>query len=314
MCDLRGDRRVTPESVTVPVLDCVWCGVPLADAADRLTGRTRCASCGAATTDPFPSDAELAAAYGDWYRPPSERRFFFAGDAILARSRGALAARIDRLAPPGPVLDVGAGDGTLVDALRKQGREATGVERESTRPDFRDGSVTDVEGPGEWAAVIFWHSLEHLPDPGAAIRHAARLIMPGGIVAVAVPNNDSLQARAFPDRWLHLDIPRHLVHLSTRSLDWGLRTSGLKVEHVSFFRGGQTVIGWLQGLVGTLPGHPDLYQALRRSTARGVQQPARTRAVAIAAAVVLVPFAMVAGLAEIVLRRGGTVYMEARRV
>ena len=67
-------------------------------------------------------------------------------DALLARSRGLLAARIDGIAPPGPVLDVGAGDGTLVDALRARGRETTGIERKPVRDDFLDMSVADVTG------------------------------------------------------------------------------------------------------------------------------------------------------------------------
>ena len=40
--------------------------------------------------------------------------------------------------------------------------------------------------------------------------------------------------------------------------------SGLNVERVSSVRGGQIVIGWLDGLVGALPGGLNLYQALRR--------------------------------------------------
>ena len=173
------------------------------------------------------------------------------------------------------MLDVGAGDGTLIDALRARGREATGIERKPTRADLSDEPLAEVKG--EWAAVVFWHSLEHLPDPGEAIRQAARLLLPGGVVVIAVPNTDSLQARLFGDRWLHLDMPRHLVHLSTRSLLSGLPNGGFRVEHTSFVRGGQILIGWLQGLVGLLPGQPDLYQALRRE-ARARGRPARPQA------------------------------------
>ena len=110
------------------------------------------------------------------------------------------------------MLDVGAGDGVLLDALAGRGRIALGLERRSRRPDVREQSLDELEG--EWAAVVFWHSLEHLRDPGEAIRHAARLLRSGGVAVVAVPNADSLQARAFGDRWLHLDLPRHLVHLA----------------------------------------------------------------------------------------------------
>jgi SAM-dependent methyltransferase len=262
------------------------------------------------TTDPPPTDEELAEAYGDWYRPHQERRFYFAADTILSRTRGLLAARIDEITPDGPMLDVGAGDGTLIDVLRARGRDATGLERNPAREDLRDEPLAEVKG--EWAAVIFWHSLEHLPDPGEAIRQAARLLAPGGVVVVAIPNNESVQAQLFGDRWLHLDMPRHLVHLSTSSLRRGLRDNGFRIERVSYVRAGQIMIGWLQGLVGLLPGRPDLYQALRRERARGVHQSASTRWTAIAAGVLLAPVAALASGAEILLRRSGTVYVEAR--
>lgn len=294
---------------------CVWCGSPFDGASERLGGRVRCASCGAATTDPFPDDDDLGRAYGDWYRPPAGgRRFNFAGDAILGRTRGLIAARIDQVAPPGPILDVGAGDGTLLDALADAGREATGLERgnETGRGDFRDESLDRIEGDGEWSAIVFWHSLEHLPEPGDAIRQAARLLRPGGVALVAVPNNGSFQARAFGDGWLHLDLPRHLVHLSARSLRAGLERSGFRVERVSNVRGGQIVIGWLAGLVGKLPGGLDLYQALRRPEAQSSRLGPVRRLASIAGGVVLLPVAVAASAVEVVMRRGGTVYVEAR--
>jgi SAM-dependent methyltransferase len=276
----------------------------------RLHGRTRCGRCGAATTDPRPSDRELEIAYGTWYRPQAGR-FSFIGDAVLRRTRALLAGRLDEIAPPGPVLDVGAGEGVLIDALHRNGREAIGLERDSHRPDIRDEPLKDVRG--EWAAVVFWHSLEHLPDPGDAVREAARLIRPGGVLVVAVPNTDSLQARAFGDRWLHLDPPLHLVHVSRRALVSRLEATGFAVERVSATRGGQVVIGWLDGLVGLLPGGLDLYQALRRPEARSTRMAARTRVLTLAASVVLLPLAAAAAGLEVALGDAGTVYVEARR-
>ena len=290
---------------------CVWCGAPLGPSAVRQGGRIRCAACGAATTDPWPSEEELSGAYGTWYRPDSGRRFGPLGDGLLRRTRGSLAARLDAIAPPGPVLDVGAGDGTLIDALAERGRAATGLERAATRPDLRDEPIEAMDG--EWAAVVFWHSLEHLPEPGEAIRHAARLLAPRGVLVVAVPDGDSLQARAFGDRWLHLDPPRHLVHLTGGALTSGLERRGLRVERVSSVRGGQIAIGWLDGLVGSLPGGLNLYQALRRPEARSAPLTRGQWTAALAAGVVLLPVAAVAAAAEVALRRSGTVYVEARR-
>jgi SAM-dependent methyltransferase len=291
-----------------PRADCAWCGAPLRG-GERLAGRTRCPACRVATTDPWPSEAELESAYGGAYRPPAGR-FAGYGDAFLRRTRGSLARRVDRIAPPGKVLDVGAGDGALLDALHRVGREAVGVERRSTRADILAIDLAQVEVG--WAAVVFWHSLEHLPEPGAALERSAALLAPGGVLIVAVPNAASLQARVFGDRWFALDLPRHLVHISAAALRTRLADLGLRAERVGYFRGGQVVFGWLDGLVGTLPGRPSLYDAIRRPGARFRRVSAGRRLATLLAALMLLPLAAAAAATEVALRRGGTVYVEAR--
>ena len=94
--------------------------------------------------------------------------------ACFAARRG-LARPAARRASPraGPVLDVGAGEGTLLDALRARGREAIGLERASTRADVRALDLDELDE--RFGAIVFWHSLEHLPDaePRPATRGGA---------------------------------------------------------------------------------------------------------------------------------------------
>jgi SAM-dependent methyltransferase len=295
----------------LPATTCAWCGADLPPDRPHSAGRAPCKRCGAATTDPWPSLATLEDAYRGWYRPAAGR-FAGPGDALLKRSRGALARRLARIAPPGPVLDVGAGDGTLLDALRRAGRDATGLELVSTRADIRAADIADIDDAG-FAAIVFWHSLEHLPRPAGALEAAARKLAPSGLLVVAVPNQDSLQARAFGDRWFALDLPRHLVHLPAQALLKRVGDLGLTVTRTSHLRGGQVVFGWLHGLVGSLPGRPDLYDAIRRDEARRTALTPSRRAATLAAAALLTPLALAGALAEAVARRGGSIYVEARK-
>lgn len=299
-----------PSAAPVLVPSCAWCHRPARAVGGRLA---ECDACGAATTWPVPDASELEAAYRGWYRPDSGR-FGAGGDALLRRSRATLARRLDRVVPPGPVLDVGSGDGTLLDALRARGREAVGLERTTTRPDVRTCELAEFdERPGEWAAIVFWHSLEHLRDPGRAIDRAVELLSTGGLLAIAIPNRASWQARTFGERWFALDIPRHLVHLGSQTLIAGLRGRELQIERISYWRGGQVTFGWLHGLVGLLPGTPDLYDAIRRPDARSAQLASHTRVEALAAGAMMSPVALALALAEVVGRAGGTMYLEARR-
>jgi methyltransferase family protein len=269
-----------------------------------------CRRCGAFATFPPPSAEQLREAYAGWYRPASGR-FAGPGDWVLARTRARVARRLDRIAPPGPVLDVGAGDGTLVRALRARDREATGVDPFAGDPDVTAADPASVEG--EWAAAVFWHSLEHMPDAGAVLAHVTERLLPGGMLVIAIPNIASLQSRAWGDRWFALDLPRHVLHLSAEVLTTRLTALGLQVQRVSHWRGGQGLFGWVDGVVGALPGDLDLYAAIRRPPAQSAPQSRGRRALTVAAAGIALPVAATATGVEVALRRGGSVYVEARR-
>jgi hypothetical protein len=297
---------VTVETTADPAPYCLWCSALLDPDDPAGERRLRCRACGAETTYPYPTAAELDRAYEGWYRPASGR-FSGPGDRLLRWTRGRLASRLDAVAPPGPILDVGSGDGALLAALRGRGRQAAGTERSSSE----DG---DGLAGGGWAGVVFWHSLEHLPHPGTQVAQLRGSLRPGGVAVISMPNRDSLQSRLFGDRWLHLDLPRHLLHLPAPTLFRTLSEHGLRIERVSYLRGGQVAFGWLHGLVGALPGHPSLYDAIRRSVARSRPLGAGRSAVTLLAAALLLPSALALTLLEVLLRRGGTVYVEARNV
>ena len=292
---------------------CAWCGAAARPSGARLA---ICEKCGAATTYPPPDDGELRSAYAGSYRPESGR-FSGAGDRVLRYTRGLLAGRLDRLAPPGPILDVGCGEGALLQALGARGRVAVGLEQGDVaaraRFDVREVEIVDFdERPGEWAAVVFWHSLEHLREPRAAVRHACGLLAPSGVLIIAVPNFASWQARWLGDRWLALDLPRHLVHLPAAALVDGVRKCGMRIERVSYWRGGQVMFGWLDGLVSMLPGHPSLYDAIRQPEARAEEMDRSHRSRTLVAGSALAPVAAVLAAAEVAAGAGGSVYVEAR--
>ena len=288
-------------------------GAARARARSVSCGRIRCAACGAATIDPWPTDEELSRAYGDvvpaGVGPAVRRR---SATSCCAARAGAWPARLDAIAPPGPVLDVGAGDGTLIDALARRGRArhrarargrprrtcATSRSRRSTASGRRScsgtrSSICPRRGrrsatrracsrpAGSWS----WRC----PTAGACRR--GRSAIAGCTSTGRAISSISPRARSPP----------------------GSSARACSVERVSRVRGGQIVIGWLDGLVGSLPGGLNLYQALRRPEARSVPLGRGRWAASLAAAVVLLPVASVAAVVEVALRRSGTIYVEARR-
>ena len=100
------------------------------------------------------------------------------------------------------VLDVGCGAGDNAALLRSMfpGCNIHGVthspsEAQIAKKWLAECWVFDIEGeiPRELSAirfdtVIFSHVLEHLRDPAAILRKFTALLLPGGCVAIAVPN------------------------------------------------------------------------------------------------------------------------------
>jgi hypothetical protein len=219
----------------------------------RPLGRVRCTHCGATTVAAWPTDAEppaLHAAVRAHPRGPS--RLCSLGEAARRHARRRLALRIERVAPPGAVLDVGSGDSMLLDALRATGRRVTGIARPA-RAGTHDAEITELGG--RYAAIVFWQSLGRLRAPSVALEHAAALLKPGGLLAIAQPSPAREQARAFTER-VSGGLPRERVHIPEPTLVARLRALGLEVEHVDHLLdadrlvAGQAALGWLHGVLG----------------------------------------------------------------
>ena len=177
------------------------------------------------------------------------------------------------------MLDVGCGRGFTLRFLTDAGYRATGVElstqaaahaRDILGLDIRSGDFLSqvVRARPVRRVVIFWHSLEHIADPLAALDRAAEILKPGGLLVVAVPNFDSIQARMSGREWFHLDVPRHYVHFSSRGLKKALRGRGFRIVSTAHFSLEQNPYGWIQSLLNRVFAHDLLYSILKEPAAR----------------------------------------------
>jgi SAM-dependent methyltransferase len=138
---------------------------------------------------------------------------------------------------PGALLDVGAGPGFMVSVGRARGWEASGIDlnrwavdfaRDRVGVDVREGSLPDPQiEAGRYDGVTMMDLLEHVPDPAALIAEAARILRPGGIIAVLTPDAGSPVSRALGRRWPEvIRVPEHLVLFSIGGLAALLRGRG----------------------------------------------------------------------------------------
>ena len=149
----------------------------------------------------------------------------------------------------GKVLDVGCGTGGNLKTLQAQGWDPYGIEisevaaahaRELVTGNIHTGTLESAPFPPQSFDLVFMsHSLEHLPSPVDALRRVHRLLKDDGLLAITVPNVNSLEFKLFGRWWFPLDPPRHFYHFDKCSLSGIVAQAGFRLHR---FRTGVSTI------------------------------------------------------------------------
>lgn len=234
----------------------------------------QCPQCCSGTIVNPPTAAELAKWYGVEYYGRGESKFAAPLQAIVdwsvRRRASRILGRLRRSHRP-TILDIGCGRGALLAELAAAGARGVGLERSGGAPpssgvEIRAGELVDQRFPsGHFDAVIIWHVLEHLTQPATVLDEVVRVLAPGGLLLVAVPNAASWQARVFGGRWFHVDAPRHLYHFGHAGLQALLAVRGFDIVECSTSDPVQNIFGFVQSTLNHLPGAPPnrMYQLMR---------------------------------------------------
>ena len=125
--------------------------------------------------------------------------------------------------PTGSLLDIGCGTGYFPAFMKSKGWSAVGIESDKNASEFASKNLgidvyilNDLETLREepFDAITLWHVLEHLYNPKKLIEDAFHLLKNDGILVIALPNNDSLDASLYKQDWAAWDVPRHLWHFN----------------------------------------------------------------------------------------------------
>lgn len=152
--------------------------------------------------------------------------------------------------PGGRVLDVGCGAGEKLQEFRNLGWDVRGIELSEAAA--RAGASRGIEisnRPIEAApfpdayfdAITFYHSLEHVPSPTAALLSCRRLLKPGGELLIVVPNFGGWERRIFGKEWGWMQIPVHFYHFDRKDLPRLLNKTGFAVKSVGYSFAGQAI-------------------------------------------------------------------------
>lgn len=179
----------------------------------------------AETYDP----AYFQKAHANWFANPDTA--LFAELATAIGRCGGLDAR---------VMDVGCGNGAFLKYLAGRGfANLTGLDiipQALPAPiRYLETPIEDYAGGETFDAVISLANIEHLPEPRAAMAALARLLAPGGLLAVYTVANESLLYRAAKTladcgvsfAAARLYEPHHVSHFSVPSLARAAASCGL---------------------------------------------------------------------------------------
>lgn len=167
-------------------------------------------------------------------------------DALQMRRQLDMVARLaNGTAQAGRFLDVGCGSGASVRAAVELGCQAMGIDidpvlvelgRNELHVDLRCGTLPDSAlGGNQFRFVRLRDVIEHLPNPHEVLLEIKRLLVPGGILLIATPNEAALpwQVRlkfGFARNKIASVAPPHHVHgFTPETLGRTLHRAGLQV-------------------------------------------------------------------------------------
>lgn len=160
----------------------------------------------------------------------------------------------------GRLLDVGCGYGLLLDEARRRGWTVRGLElsaagrahaTDALGLEVADATLEslDPETDSDLDAIVLADVIEHLDDPVGAVRAAAGLLRPGGVLCVVTPDPSSRTARLAGDRWWAL-LPAHTYLLPGSTLRAILVAEGLEPVRETWLRHSFSLQYWVEGLAG----------------------------------------------------------------
>lgn len=282
-----------------------------------------CANCGLGKTDPFLDEKRLKELYSSTYREAKGTRFPVLLERIIRKVRVQRCVRVERFAGKGRVLDIGCGRADFLTLMAERGWDAYGIElderiklRGETEKGvhLRYGTLEDVRFEnGFFGAVTFWHVFEHLRQPEWVVRECGRILEPGGLLMIAVPNMRSMQARLSGKKWFHLDPPYHLFHYTLDNLKELLKKNGFRVDKVRHFSFEYNPYGFLQSIYNLFGFRNNLFYDFLRSRHSGGVGTYLSLAAMFAMLPVLVPLSLVLSLIEAAFGYGGTIEVYAKK-
>ena len=158
--------------------------------------------------------------------------------AVNTRDGGAHALK-GKVSQNSRILDVGCGDGSLIDGLDWCGfKKLKGIDPYlnsdiiSSNYQLLKKSIEELDGNKIFDVIMLHHSFEHVENPYEVISHIKRLLKKDGLCIIRIPVSDSYAFDFYKENWVQLDAPRHIFLHTNRSMEILTSKYNLSVESI----------------------------------------------------------------------------------
>lgn len=158
---------------------------------------------------------------------------------------------------PASLLDFGSGKGLFLHFAKQKGFTVKGIESSVPRANYaRTHFDLDINTDDYTAGSVFgkqfdvltmFHVLEHIHLSNNFLSNLINEnLKPDGLLVIEVPNFDSWQSKWAGNRWMHLDVPRHLSHFKPNGLQQLVEENDCKILATSYFSLHLGIVGMVQ--------------------------------------------------------------------
>jgi len=206
----------------------------------------KCNNCGLIYINPRPTAEFILKLYEADYTPKE-----IIGTSLITKTANwkinvkgmlyELYGYIGNLPRKGKILELGCGEGAILEILSKRGCEVWGVE-----PNPKAAGICKSKGlnvlcgtlekanfrDGFFDAVVMSHVLEHLPSPKRALKEVKRVTKPKGRVYIYCPNVESYLSKLFGRYWHGWHIPFHFYGFTKKTILELANDAGFKVTKI----------------------------------------------------------------------------------
>jgi 2-polyprenyl-3-methyl-5-hydroxy-6-metoxy-1,4-benzoquinol methylase len=244
-CEICGSREWTRVGSYVIEVE----GNPLSGTRRYLR---RCDGCGVVYVDPRPMQQVFGGFAADEQRDMGNK------ETWIRRLK-----TLERIHSAGRVLDVGSGAGAFLSYARTRGWSPLGldVQEEFARStsqrlnvNVHVGEMTDPEIQAQqFDAVCMWDVIEHVLSIRGMLTAAAKIVKPGGVLAVSTINAGSVNAQLFRGRWVFWNrpgtVPEHMQGFTRYALSQAVRNAGFRPVYTHTYFAAGAIIEPLTRLV-----------------------------------------------------------------